>query len=251
MSERLDFNSDAEAFAEKKLFRNRLLFGFIFVLTLFGVLIGRMVYLQWFNFEHYHLLAEDNRISIETLPPTRGKIYDRNHVLLADNQPVFTLKFTREKIDDIAQTEAFIGELLPNLSEAQRQKFFEKLRRTGRSRSILLPYSLSEEEAAQFAVQSYQHPGLSLTARLKRVYPFGATAVHALGYVGRINSKELSQLDERDYRGTEVIGKLGIEKSTNPDCTASPASNKLKPMPKDAYYANWKTFQPFRATTFS
>ncbi|WP_178861318.1 penicillin-binding protein 2 [Thiomicrorhabdus cannonii] len=212
MSERLDFNSDAEAFAEKKLFRNRLLFGFIFVLTLFGVLIGRMVYLQWFNFEHYHLLAEDNRISIETLPPTRGKIYDRNHVLLADNQPVFTLKFTREKIDDLAQTEAFISELLPNLSEAQRHKFFEKLRRTGRSRSILLPYSLSEEEAAQFAVQSYQHPGLSLTARLKRVYPFGPTAVHALGYVGRINSKELSQLDERDYRGTEVIGKLGIEK---------------------------------------
>lgn len=212
MHAHLDFNSDAEALAEKKLFRNRLIVALLFVLTLFGVLIGRMVYLQWFNFEHYHLLAEDNRIAIETLPPTRGKIFDRNQVLLADNQPVFTLKFTREKMDDLAAVETLVAQLLPDFSPTQREKFFERLKRSSRSKSQLLPYSLSEEEAARFAVQSYQYPGVELTARLKRIYPYGASAVHALGYVGRINNKELSQLDEREYRGTDVIGKLGIEK---------------------------------------
>ncbi|MBN2864559.1 MAG: penicillin-binding protein 2 [Thiotrichales bacterium] len=212
MNEHLEFNSDAETFTEKRLFKNRLLFGFLFVIALFSVLIGRMAYLQWIDYERYQLLAEDNRISVETLAPTRGKIYDRNHRLLADNQPVFTLKLTREKIQDMAFVEQKFAELLPNLSETRRTNFFEKLRHSSRSKSLILPYSLTEEEAAQFAVQSHLMPGVALTARLKRMYPFGASAVHALGYVGRINMKELQKLNESEYRGTDVIGKSGIEK---------------------------------------
>ncbi len=212
MNQNLEFNSDAEAFTEKRLFRNRLIFGMLFVLTLFAILIGRMAYLQWIDYERYQLLAEDNRISVETLPPTRGKIYDRNSVLLADNQPVFTLKLTREKISDLAFVEQKLADLLPGLSEKKRQKFFKKLRQTSRSKTLILPYSLTEEEAAQFAVQSHLLSGVSLTARLKRTYPFSENAVHALGYVGRINSKELQKLDQSEYRGTDVIGKSGIEK---------------------------------------
>ncbi|WP_373020806.1 penicillin-binding protein 2 [Thiomicrorhabdus sp.] len=212
MHEHLEFNSDAEALSEKRLFRNRLIFAMLFVITLFSVLIGRMAYLQWIDFERYHLMAEDNRISVETIPPTRGKIYDRNHILLADNQPVFTLKLTREKIEDMALVEDKIKQLLPNFPDEQRQKFFEKLKKTSRSKTLLLPYSLTEKEAAQFSVQSYDIPGVVLTARLKRTYPFGATGVHAIGYVGRINTKEVNKLNERDYRGTDVIGKLGIER---------------------------------------
>lgn len=213
MTPHLDFNSDAESQNMKQLFRGRILFAFGVVILLFSVLIGRMAYLQWFDFERYHLLAEDNRISVETLPPTRGKIYDRNQILLADNQPVFTLKMTREKMDNLDEVEQQIAELLPGFDEQRREDFFKKLRKTSRSRSLLLPYSLSEDEAARFAVRSHLIPGVSLTARLKRTYPLGATGVHALGYVGRINSKELSKLDESEYRGTEVIGKSGIEKS--------------------------------------
>lgn len=212
MNQHLEFNSDSEALAEKRLFRNRLIFGFLFVLTLFGILLGRMAYLQWVDFERYQLLAEDNRISVETLPPTRGKIYDRNHVLLADNQPVFALKLTREKIKDLEFVESKLTELLPTLSEKSRTKFFKKLRQSSRSKTLTLPHSLSEKEAAQFAVQSHLLPGVTLTARLKRTYPFKGAAEHALGYVGRINAKELQTLDEGEYRGTDVIGKSGIEK---------------------------------------
>ena len=112
----------------------------------------------------------------------------------------------------MAFVEQKFAELLPNLSETRRTNFFEKLRHSSRSKSLILPYSLTEEEAAQFAVQSHLMPGVALTARLKRMYPFGASAVHALGYVGRINMKELQKLNESEYRGTDVIGKSGIEK---------------------------------------
>jgi len=228
MNEHLEFNSDAETFTEKRLFRNRLIFGFLFVVTLFSALIGRMAYLQWIEYERYQLLAEDNRISVETLPPTRGKIFDRNHELLADNQPVFTLKLTREKIQDLEFTESKFAELLPNLSENRRTNFFEKLRRSSRSKSLTLPYSLNEEEAAQFAVQSHIMPGVMLTARLKRLYPFNASAVHALGYVGRINMKELQKLNESDYRGTDVIGKSGIEKYYESTLLGKPGIQKVE-----------------------
>ena len=212
MHEHLEFNTDAEAFNEKRLFRHRLIIGLLFVVALFAVLVGRMAYLQMFNYERYQLLAEDNRISVETLVPTRGKIYDRNHVLLADNQPVFTLKLTREKIQDLDLTENALAKLLPGLSENRRTKFFALLRQGNRSKSFILPHSLTEEEAAKFAVQGHLLPGVALTARLKRTYPFKATAIHALGYVGRINAKELQTLNESEYRGTDVIGKSGIEK---------------------------------------
>lgn len=212
MKEHLGFNSDSEAFAEKRLFRNRLILGLLLVVVLFSVLTARMAYLQWVDFERYQLLAEGNRVSIETLPPTRGKIYDRNRLLLAGNQPIFTLKLTLEEIQDLAFIEEKFAELLPGFSENRREAFFEKLRLSNRSKSLLLPYSLTEEQAAQFAVQSHLMPGVALTARLKRFYPFNASAVHAIGYVGRINSKELKTLDQREYRGTDVIGKSGIEK---------------------------------------
>jgi len=212
MSEQLNFNSDAETHQKKRLFRFRLYFAYGFVLILFAFLIGRMAHLQWFNYERYHGLAEGNRISVETLPPTRGKIFDRNHILLADNQPVFTLSMIREKMDDIHALELALMNLLEQTKPERIEKYFKKFRRLNRAKSYTLPFSLTEEQAARFSVISYKFPGVTLTARLKRVYPNKSTAVHALGYVGRINTKELKTLDDSIYRGTQIIGKSGIER---------------------------------------
>jgi len=212
MSEQLNFNSDAETHQKKRLFRFRLYFAYGFVLVLFAFLIGRMAHLQWFNYERYHGLAEGNRISVETLPPTRGKIFDRNHVLLADNQPVFTLSMIREKMVDIHALELALMNLLEQTKPERIEKYFKKFRRWNRAKSYTLPFSLTEEQAARFSVISYKFPGVTLTARLKRVYPNKSTAVHALGYVGRINTKELKTLDDSVYRGTQIIGKSGIER---------------------------------------
>lgn len=212
MSEELEFHNDAEIHQQKSLFRSRLLIAFLFTLTLFGFLVGRMAYLQWFNYEQYLGLAEGNRISVETIPPIRGKIYDRNHILLADNQPVYTLSMIREKMDNLDALELEVVDLLDNVDPERITRFFTKFRKWRRSKTYTLPFSLSEEQAARFAVISHQYPGVTLTARLKRTYPYKKTGVHALGYVGRINVKEKAKLDESVYRGTQIIGKSGVER---------------------------------------
>lgn len=228
MPERLNFNSDEETFQTKKYFRFRLYFAYGFVLLLFSFLIGQMANLQWYDYERYHGLAEGNRISVETLAPTRGKIYDRNHILLADNQPVYALNMVREKMDDIDEFKRELMKLLDTVPPERIEKYFSKFRKWNRSKSYRLPYSISEEQAARFSVINYKFPGVTLDARLKRVYPYKSTAVHALGYVGRINIKELKKLDEKEYRGTQIIGKSGIERFYESQLHGSPGIQQIE-----------------------
>lgn len=228
MSERLNFNSDEETFQTKKHFRFRLYFAYGFVLLLFSFLIGQMANLQWYDYDRYHGLAEGNRISVETLAPTRGKIYDRNHILLADNQPVYALNMVREKMDDIDEFKRELMKLLDTVPPERIEKYFSRFRKWNRSKSYRLPYSISEEQAARFSVINYKFPGVTLDARLKRVYPYKSTAVHALGYVGRINVKELKTLDEKEYRGTQIIGKSGIERFYESQLHGSPGIQQIE-----------------------
>ncbi|WP_038126251.1 penicillin-binding protein 2 [Thiomicrorhabdus sp. Milos-T2] len=228
MQDSLKFNSDAENLQQKRLFRFRLYFAYGFVLVLFAFLIGRMAHLQWYNFERYHGLAEGNRISVETLPPTRGKIYDRNHILLADNQPVYALTMIREKMDDIKAFKLELMNLLDTTKPEKIEQYFKKFRQWNRSKSYTLPFSVTEEQAARFSVISYKHPGVTLTARLKRVYPNKSTAVHALGYVGRINEKELKGLNAKEYLGTNIIGKSGIERYYEKILHGSPGIQQIE-----------------------
>ena len=241
MSEHLEFNSDSEAFRQKRQFRFRLYIALSFVLLLFSFLISRMAQLQWIEYDRYQGLAEGNRISIETLPPTRGKIYDRNHHLLADNQPVYTLQFIREKMDSIESMQATTISILNDVAPEKIDKFFTQFKLKNRSKSYTLPFSLSEEQAAQFSVISHKHPGATLTARLKRTYPYGSTAVHALGYVGRINTKDLLKLDEKAYRGTDIIGKSGIERFYESTLHGTPGIQQIETNARGRILRNLET----------
>ncbi|MDX1795093.1 MAG: penicillin-binding protein 2 [Hydrogenovibrio sp.] len=206
------YKTEAEIAQQKKLFRGRLYFALAFAILFFSILLGRMTYLQWINYNHYHAMSEGNRISVEALSPVRGKIYDRNNILLADNQPVFALKFSKDKITNIDATFHHLRLLLPDIPQKKLEKFYEHLKVASRYRPAYLPYSLTEKEAAIFAANSYKLPGVTLTGKLKRIYPFGSTAVHAIGYVGKINIAEVKDIDAKRYQGTDVIGKTGVEK---------------------------------------
>ena len=208
----VELNTGEENQKRKSQFKNRLLIAFAFCTLLFLFLSGRMAYLQWINYDRYHGLAENNRISIQVLPPTRGRIFDRNHILLADNQPVFALEMIRKDMKSIDEIQAFTTELLGEGRAERIEKFFKRFRKGNRSRIYRLPFTLSEEQAAKFSVVSYKYPGVSLKSLLKRTYPFASTGVHALGYVSRINQKESDKLDTQRYRGTEIIGKAGVER---------------------------------------
>ncbi len=216
MRSRHHFQTENEISQQKRLFRARIYFALAFAIVFFLVLLGRMTYLQWVGYSHYHSMAEGNRISVEPIPAVRGRIYDRNHILLADNQPVFVLRFSKDKIQSISDTINRLHDVLPDLPEQKLTKFEKRLKVSSKYRPIYLPYTLSENEAARFAGNSYQFPGITLVAKLKRTYPFGSAAVHALGYVGKINQKEYTGLNESRYAGTDVIGKLGVEKFYEP-----------------------------------
>ena len=201
--------------AEANLFARRAFVGFIFVVLLIGMLILNVYHLQVKEYDKYQTRSNDNRIKLIPVAPNRGLIYDRNGVLLAENRPVYNLEEVPEDVDDLEQNLADVSQLL-EISDIQQSEFLKNIRKQRRFKSQVLKARLNEKEVAIFSVNQHKFPGFSIEARLARHYPFGDTLTHALGYVARLNKKELSELESANlatnYRATHDYGKLGIEK---------------------------------------
>ena len=197
---------------ETHFFTSRALVALVCVGLLLGVVVVRLVYLQIISHEHFSTLSEKNRVNIVPVPPTRGLIFDRNGVLLAQNLPSFSLEIVPEQIDDMDKTLAGLAQLI-TVSDDDLESFRKRLQERHPFESIPLRFRLSDEEVARFAINRYRFPGVDIQARLTRDYPFGKIASHAVGYVGRINEDELEDLDPSNYSGTTHVGKVGVEKS--------------------------------------
>jgi penicillin-binding protein 2 len=197
-------------------YRLRLFIAALGALALAGVLVSRFAYLQIVRHAHYHTQAEANRISILPVVPNRGLIIDRNGVVLAYNYPAYTLEVTPSKIGKLEDTLAELGKIV-EITPRDLKRFDKLLEESRNFESLPIRTRLSEEEVARFAVNRYRFPGVEIKARLFRRYPEGSAASHALGYIGRINEADLKKLDADDktpnYRGTDHIGKIGIEQS--------------------------------------
>lgn len=200
---------------EMRLFRARAWVAFAVCLALVLVLASRMVWLQLVSYESYQGQAQDNRVRVRPVPPTRGMIYDRNGEILAENLPSYQLEVTPELIKrgQLDATLDAVNEVIP-LTENDRKRFNKALRRQRRGsyKGVPLKFRLSDEEVANFAVSRHRFPGVDIAARLNRNYPHKSEAVHTLGYVGRVDEKDLKRLDERNYQGTTHTGKAGIER---------------------------------------
>ncbi|OGI44677.1 MAG: penicillin-binding protein 2 [Candidatus Muproteobacteria bacterium RBG_16_64_11] len=197
---------------ESRLFNLRVGVSLALVAFLALILFVRLVYLQVVSHRHYATLSQENSVKPLPVTPVRGLILDRNGVVLAQNFPVLTLEITPYQV---ANMKALLEELGTVVTLNERDlKNFERLRRSRpRFESLTIRTQLSEEEAARFAVNRHRFNGVELRARLQRHYPHGALAVHALGYVGRINEAEAEAVDKAAYRGSQHIGKLGVEQS--------------------------------------
>ena len=201
-------------------FRTRLGVAAFVVLAAFGALLARFIYLQVVQHEYYQTRAEDNRISLVPIVPNRGLILDRNGVVLARSYSAYTLEITPGKVDDL---EATIDELagLVDIQPKDRKRFRKILEESKTFESIPLRTRLSDEEVARVAANRYRFPGVDINARLFRQYPENELASHVIGYMSRINEKELEALEESEqdanYRGTDHIGKSGVEKSYERD----------------------------------
>lgn len=200
-------------------FRLRVVVAAVFVVFAFSLLMARMAYLQVTRHEDLALQAENNRISVVPIVPNRGLIVDRNGVVLANNYSAYTLEITPAKLQ--SGLEETIDELAGIVAiEARDRRRFRKLLEESKSfESLPIRTKLSDDEVARFTAQRFRFQGVEIKARLFRHYPYGELASHVLGYIGRINRKEQEALEElpdevqANYRGTDYIGKLGVEQS--------------------------------------
>jgi penicillin-binding protein 2 len=177
-------------------------------------LIARLVHLQVVQHDYYTTRAEDNRISLVPIVPNRGVIVDRHGTVLARNYSAFTLEITPSKVGDLDATIEGLGKLIEVLPK-DRKRFRKLLEESKTFESLPIRTRLTEEEVARFAANRYLFPGVEVKARLFRQYPLGPIASHAVGYINRINKRDLELIEEGEkaanYKGTDHIGKTGIE----------------------------------------
>ena len=192
-------------------FSVRVLVSLLILFVLLTTLGGRLFSLQVGAHEHFTTLSENNRLRIEPIPPTRGLIFDRNGVLLAENRPAYQLEVTVEQAGDLDQLLERLARLV-DLSTLEIERFRVSARQRRPFQPVLLKAGLDDEAVARIAVARHELPGVEIEARPVRHYPLGADFAHVVGYVGRINEQDLLRLDTRNYAGTSHTGKTGVER---------------------------------------
>ena len=159
------------------------------VLVAFCLLAARFFYLQVFQHDVYRAKAEDNRISIVPVLPNRGLLLDRNGVIVARNYQGYTLEIFPRKVASLQATIDELAELV-DIQPRDRARFRKLLAESRSADSVPIRTRLTDEEVARFAANRYRFPGVEIRARLFRQYPFGETASHVIGYIGRISTKD-------------------------------------------------------------
>ena len=212
-------------------FRIRVAAAALFTVICFGLLLSRFLWLQWYKHDQYSAKAEDNRISVAPIEPNRGIIMDRNGVILARNYSAYTLEVTPSKLTDTLDNT--IDELakLVDIQPRDRRRFKRLLEESRSFESLPIRSQLTDEEVAKFSAQRFRFPGVDVRARLFRQYPLGESASHVVGYLGRISQRDQERIEAMDeandadpakydprrdidnYKGTNYIGKIGLEQS--------------------------------------
>ncbi len=198
-------------YREQRIYAGRTIAAVLVIFVMLGVLAARYYYLQVIEHEVFNTLSDRNRMQLLPISPTRGLIYDRNGLLLADNQPTFSLTIVKERVPDMPQTLEKLSEYI-EFTDEELESFNKRLSQRRRPyESVALKSRLKEEEIARIAVNRYALPGVEVEADLIRYYPQGDDFAHMLGYVGRISEQELKSVDPANYTGTQFYGKLGVE----------------------------------------
>jgi penicillin-binding protein 2 len=197
---------------ESRLVRRRLIYSTLIILLLMLLVVARLVHLQVIEHEHFITLSQNNRVKILPIPPIRGLIYSQDGVLLADNQPAFSIEIIPEKIDNLNDLISRLSGIV-SVQVEDITRFKRLLNDKRRFESIPLRFNLAENEVARLAVNRHLFPGVEVIARPYRRYPLEADTSHVIGYVGRIDDNDMERLDKSNYTGTIHTGKFGSEKA--------------------------------------
>ena len=202
--------------ADATRFRMRALVIGAVVFFAFCLVVARLVFLQVVRHEDLAAQAESNRTAVAPIVPNRGLIMDRNGVVLATNYSAYTLEITPSRTGSLDDTIDALSKVV-DIQTRDRRRFKRLMEESRNFESLPIRTRLTDQEVARFTAQRYRFPGVDIKARLFRNYPLGDAGAHAIGYIGRINQTEKARIqdseEEANYRGTEYIGKLGIEQS--------------------------------------
>ncbi|MDR7135443.1 penicillin-binding protein 2 [Lysobacter niastensis] len=196
--------------AEAEQFRSRAAIAFLGVLL---ALVGLGLWyfrLQVWEHADYATRSEANRIKLRPVVPGRGLILDRKGRVLADNVPAYRIEVTPF---EAGKTEAWLPALskIIALTPEDLARFEDERRASRGFKPIPLKLRVTEEEVARFAVDRWRYPGIELVSYLNRRYPYGDVFSHVIGYVGRIDAKDLETMAEGNAALTH-IGKTGLER---------------------------------------
>ncbi len=211
MEKRVTVKSERE---EYRLFRSRAYVAALLVLVALSLIFARLMFLQVKQFDHFTALSKENYQKQIPIPPVRGLIYDRNGVLLADNHIEYVLEAAEDDVKDMSDSLARLMQLLP-ITLQEVNKYKQKLRVNSRFLPVVLRKNLTEKEIAIFSANRARFPGFKVSVRMQRNYPLGSLASHLIGYVGRVDKRDIKKFNEvekQNYIGTTHIGKSGIEK---------------------------------------
>ena len=201
-----------DARSEGALFRRRALVGFVLILLGLGGLVGRFWFLQVARHDEFVTRSTANRVKPRALPPSRGLIYDRNGVVLADNVPAFRLEVVPEQVSNMQALLNQLGQVIP-LDPDDLATFRKQLKQSRQFESVPLKLHLSEDEIDRFAINRWRFPGVDVVPYLTRRYPLGSLFAHVVGYVGRLDADDQARLDPVRYKGTTRVGRSGVERS--------------------------------------
>lgn len=198
--------------AERQTFGARVWVAIVLGIVMTLLLAGRLAQLQVVQHDYYRTRSDENRMRLTVIPPVRGLIHDRNGALLAQNIPSFVLELTPERVPDLEATLVQLGKLV-DLTDKDLARFRDRMKKSPRYRGVPLRTNLSMEEVARYELNRYEFVGVDIVAGLTRGYTLGASAAHVIGYIGGISEADLKSIDESAYRGTQYIGRTGVERS--------------------------------------
>ncbi|HBH35868.1 MAG TPA: penicillin-binding protein 2 [Gammaproteobacteria bacterium] len=195
----------------RRLFNGRVAASVVFILLALGLVIMRLYWLQITDHAHYTTLSTENRLRLLPRPPARGEIADRNGILLAENIPSIDLFIFPDKVKNLEETTEQLSQVIP-ISDDDRSRFDKLKKRHRRFERVPIRTGLNQQEMAKFAVKRHRFQGVDMGITLRRFYPYGELTAHVVGYIGRINERELESIDQAAYSGTSHIGKTGLER---------------------------------------